>query len=98
MSKSNEIDNLITSCILFLQNKRFLEAAGNLQSIAVAWSKCGMELKSFLDMKSYIIESARKESNTDDLENKLLSAEKELKKMRQDEWQNQKVRRQYQQH
>jgi len=90
MFKTNHIDDLISSCISFLENNRFLEAAENLQDIAVLWAKGGLPLKSFLDMKSYIVESARKTNPIDGLENKLLMAEKELKETRTNEWQNQK--------
>jgi hypothetical protein len=80
----NEVDQTIEDAINSLVALDFNKSAEHLQSIAVSFAQCGMTLNSFINIKSYIIESARQKGDTDNLEDQLTLAEKTLTQKRKD--------------
>ena len=87
MKLVNEVDRIIEGCIHALSTNHCLIGADRLQDLARYWAVAGMDLKSFLDMKTYILESAKKKSNNDNLEDDLKIAEVALTEKRKQEWQ-----------
>lgn len=93
MKPVNNIDVMIESCITAASGDCMALAAEHLQRLAIYWAKAGMNLQSFIDIKSYIVASAKKKSNNDNLEKDLKTAETALTKKRKQEWQTKNPRK-----
>lgn len=79
MEITNEADAMIESCITGLTENNFNGVAKRLGYLAVYWAQAGLNLQSFLDMRTYIINMAEKQSDILLIEEKLRLAEKELR-------------------
>jgi len=80
--KGNRADALIQECIDNLADDNINIGGESLQELARLWAKAGFELKSFLDMRTYIIESAKKKTDALFIDEKLKIAEAKLRAKR----------------
>lgn len=79
MPIENHIDQLIEDCITTLTESKSEQCASNMQSLAINYANAGMGLQSFLDTRTYIIQSAKARSNNDSIGKNLEQYEKDLK-------------------
>ena len=77
-----DADKLIQECIDNLSCDDINKGGESLQELAVAWSKAGLTLKSFLDMRTYIIEQAKLNTDAYFIDEKLKLSEQALRERR----------------
>ncbi len=92
--KFNHIDELIEITIEQVRLGEMLNAAKGLMNLAKSFSETGMGMKSFLDIRLYVIEQAKKESNIKSINEKLNNAEKQLRRKRNDRSESESTNRQ----
>lgn len=80
--KNNKADQLIQECIDNLADDNINVGGECLQELARYWAKAGLEIKSFMDMRTYIIESAKQKTDAKFIEEKLIVAERNLRAKR----------------
>ena len=77
-----DIDNLIQECITNLCDDNVKRGGESLEELARYWAKAGLTLKSFMDMRQYIINMAVEKTDTVFIQEKLKLAEQGLKTKR----------------
>ncbi len=75
----NHIDELIDVIIKKVSLGEMVEAAKDLIKLAKSFSEVGLEMSSFLDIRLYIVEQAKKDSKIKSIHEKLNNAEKQLR-------------------
>lgn len=80
--KNNKADRLIQECINNLADDNINIGGESLQELARYWAKAGLDQKSFMDMRTYIIESAKLKTDAKFIEEKLIVAEREIRAKR----------------
>ncbi|MDG1996118.1 MAG: hypothetical protein P8J14_06480 [Emcibacteraceae bacterium] len=83
-AKFNKIDNVIQKAIDLLKVNDITEGVKNITSLATSFAEAGLGVNSFLDMRVFIIESARKENKTPFLDERIKAEELKLKGERND--------------
>lgn len=78
VDKENRIDVLIEKATNKLSKGNYKGSANDLGELAIEFAGAGLTLKSFKDMRTYIVESAKKVSTDSSLEEKLKLAEQAL--------------------
>lgn len=78
----NKVDQLIEECITELSSDDIRKGGESLQELARYWAKAGLTLKSFLDMRTYIIEQAKLKTDALFIEEKLKLHEQALREER----------------
>ena len=82
MRFENHIDQLIEECIDNLCYDNINQGAESLQVLAREFAKGGMTMQSFLDTRTYIIESAKKKTDAIFIDEKLKLSEQALREKR----------------
>jgi|6_EtaG_2_1085325.scaffolds.fasta_scaffold09693_6 type IV secretory pathway VirB6-like protein len=82
MPFENYIDQLIEECIDSLCSDDINQGAESLQNLASEFAKSGMTMQSFLDTRTYIIESAKNKTDAIFINEKLKLSEKSLREKR----------------
>jgi len=82
MSLINKADAMIEECITNLADDNINRGGEALQELAIIWAKAGLGYKSFLDMRMYIIESAKQKTDAYFIDEKLKIIEKDLREKR----------------
>lgn len=77
-----DVDKLIEDCITNLSDDNINNGGECLYELAVLWNKAGLTLPSFLNMRIYIIEMAKKKTDAIFIDEKLKLAEKALREKR----------------
>ena len=77
--KFNHIDELIEITIEQVRRGKMEKAAKSLTSLAGQFAEVGIQIATFLDMRTYIIEEAKKNSTVESINQKLTNAEKQLR-------------------
>ena len=77
--KFNHIDDLIETTIEQVRRGKMEKAAKGLKSLAGQFFDVGLQMPTFLDIRFYIIEEAKKNSNIESINLKLSKAEKQLR-------------------
>jgi len=78
MPFENEIDQIIEDCINNLCSDNINQGAESLQELAIKFANGGMSKQSFLDMRVYIIESAKQRTDAVFIDEKLKLSEQAL--------------------
>lgn len=78
MPLDNRIDQLIEDCINHLGGDEIENGAKSLLLLAKEFANCGMTQRSFIDMRVYIIESAKKITSDESIYDKVKSSEQSL--------------------
>lgn len=73
-----EIDRLIDSAIDALADDSITHGADSLVQLASVWARAGLSQDSFMNMRKYIIESAKKKTDTIFIDEKLRIQERNL--------------------
>jgi hypothetical protein len=74
-----DIDALIEECITNLSDDNIKMGGESLQELARYWAKAGLTLKSFMDMRTYIINAAIEKTDAFFIREKLKLAEEDLR-------------------
>lgn len=74
-----DIDNLIQECITNLCDDNIKRGGESLEELARYWAKAGLTLKSFMDMRQYIINEAVEKTDVVFIQEKLKLAEQDLR-------------------
>ena len=74
-----DIDALIEECITNLTDDNIKMGGESLQELAQHWAKAGLTLKSFMDMRTYIINAAIEKTDVIFIREKLKLAEQDLR-------------------
>ena len=82
MDDQNVIDKLVDECIGELVNDDVTKGAESLQELARYWAEAGLSLKSFLDMRIFIINQAKEKTDAAFIDEKLQLAESRLREER----------------
>lgn len=77
--KFNHIDDLIETIIEQVRRGKMEKAAKSLTSLAGQFSEVGLQIATFLDIRFYIVEEAKKNSSIESINQKLTNAEKQLR-------------------
>lgn len=77
--KFNHIDELIETTIEQVRRGKMEKAAKGLTNLAGQFSEVGLKIATFLDIRFYIIEEAKKNSSIESINEKLTNAEKQLR-------------------
>jgi hypothetical protein len=77
--KFNHIDELIKTTIELVRRGKMEKAALSLTNLAGQFSEVGLQINTFLDIRFYIIEEAKKNSSIESINQKLTNAEKQLR-------------------
>jgi len=77
-----DIDKLIEECIDSLASDNIHQGGESLQELARYWAKAGLQLNSFMDMRTYIIEMAKKRTDALFIDEKLRLSEISLREKR----------------
>lgn len=77
-----DIDKLMEECITELSSDDIRKGGESLQELARYWAKASLTLKSFLDMRIYIIEQAKLKTDALFIEEKLKIHEQTLREQR----------------
>ncbi len=83
--KFNHIDELIETTIEQVRRGKMTKAAKSLTDLARQFSEVGLQITTFLDIRFYIIEEAKKNSSIESINEKLNNAEKKLRGSRNGE-------------
>jgi len=78
----NKADAMIEECISNLASDDINSGGESLVELARYWAKSGLTQKSFLDMRIYIIEMAKKQTDALFIDEKLRLAEQSLREKR----------------
>ncbi len=82
MAIINKADAMIEECITNLADDDINKGGEALQELAIVWAKAGLGYKSFLDMRTYIIESAKMKTDAYFIDEKLRITEQALREKR----------------
>lgn len=82
MPLQNKIDMLIEDCITELSDDNINKGAECLNELAQLWSKAGLGMQSFLNMRKHIVDSAIEKADKHFIAEKLTLAERELREKR----------------
>lgn len=82
MALVNKADAMIEECITHLADDDINKGGEALEELAMYWAKAGLTQKSFLDMRTYIIEMAKQKTDAYFIDEKLKVAEKALREKR----------------
>jgi len=82
MTLANKADAMIEECIVNLIDDDINKGGESLQELARYWAKAGLTMQSFLDMRTYIIEMAKKKTDAYFIDEKLKISEKALREKR----------------
>jgi hypothetical protein len=74
-----DIDALIEECITNLSDDNIKMGGESLQELAQYWAKADLTLKSFMDMRTYIINAAIEKTDAFFIREKLKIAEEDLR-------------------
>ena len=74
-----DIDNLIEECITNLCDDNVRRGGESLEELARYWAKAGLTLKSFMDMRTYIVNQAIEKTDAIFIKEKLELAEECLR-------------------
>ena len=74
-----DIDNLIEECITNLCDDNIKCGGESLEELARHWAKAGLTLKSFMDMRTYIVNEAVEKTDAIFIKEKLELAERDLR-------------------
>jgi len=74
-----DIDALIEECITNLSDDNIKMGGESLEELARYWAKAGLTLKSFMDMRTYIINAAIEKTDAFFIQEKLKLAEEDLR-------------------
>ena len=80
--KFNHIDDLIETTIEQVRRGKMVKAAKGLKTLAGQFAEVGLQIATFLDIRFYIIEEAKKNSSVESINEKLTKAEKQLREDR----------------
>lgn len=80
--KFNHIDQLIEITIEQVRRGKMSKAAKGLNLLAGQFAEVGLQMTTFLDIRFYIIEEAKKNSLIESINEKLTNAEKQLREDR----------------
>ena len=92
--KFNHIDELIEITIEQVRRGKMTKAARGLTILAGQFSEVGLQIATFLDIRFYIIEEAKKNSSIESINGKLTNAEKQLRETRNGRNKNESTNRQ----
>jgi len=82
MKKENHIEKLIDECIDSLCDDNIFHGAESLQELAQNFAKAGMTMKSFLDIRTFIINQAKEKTDALFIDEKLKLSEQALREKR----------------
>ncbi len=74
-----DIDALIEECITNLTDDNINQGGESLEELARYWAKAGLTIKSFMDMRTYIINAAVEKTDAFFIQEKLKIAEQALR-------------------
>ena len=77
--KFNHIDDLIETTMEQVRRGKMEKAAKGLVKLAGQFSEVGLQINTFLDIRFYIVEEAKKNSSIESINEKLTNAEKQLR-------------------
>ena len=82
MTNAVDIDRLVDECINNLADDNIHSGAESLTDLARLWAKAWLGMKSFLDMRTYIINEASARTDAFFIQEKLQLAERKLQNER----------------